>query len=276
MMLGMLVPLIATSMQGAELKAGMTITRSLKVAKRTYNLPSSDDLGKTAAVVVKGNNITVDFGGSTLLGRSLNRAPDTRTGTAVLVTGKNVVIRNLKAHGYKIGLIARNAPGLKIVDCDFSYNWKQRLLSTLDKEDSSDWMSFHKNEADEWLRFGAGVYLRNCDNFEVKNVTIRNGQCGLMLTNCNKGLVWNSDFSFLSAIGLGMYRSSENRIMHNNIDWCVRGYSHGRWNRGQDSAGILIYEQSHKNKFAYNSVTHGGDGFFLWAGQTTMDTGEGG
>jgi parallel beta-helix repeat protein len=28
--------------------------------------------------------------------------------------------------------------------------------------------------------------------------------------------------------------------------------------------------------FAFNSATHSGDGFFLWAGQTTMDSGQGG
>jgi hypothetical protein len=56
----------------------------------------------------------------------------------------------------------------------------------------------------------------------------------------------------------------------------VRGYSHGVYQRGQDSAGILVYEQSAENIFAYNSATHSGDGFFLWAGQYTMDTGEGG
>ena len=64
--------------------------------------------------------------------------------------------------------------------------------------------------------------------------------------------------------------------MHNRIDWCVRGYSHGFYNRGQDSAGLLMYEQSSRNVVAYNSVTHGGDGLFLWAGQSTMDTGTGG
>ena len=64
--------------------------------------------------------------------------------------------------------------------------------------------------------------------------------------------------------------------MHNRIDWCVRGYSHGFYNRGQDSAGLLIYEQSSRNIVAFNSVTHGGDGLFLWAGQSTMDTGQGG
>src|SRR5581483_5101438 len=30
------------------------------------------------------------------------------------------------------------------------------------------------------------------------------------------------------------------------------------------------------NIVAHNSMTHGGDGLFLWAGQSTMDTGEGG
>ena len=60
------------------------------------------------------------------------------------------------------------------------------------------------------------------------------------------------------------------------IDWCVRGYSHGFYNRGQDSAGLLMYEQSSRNVVAYNSITHSGDGLFLWAGQSTMDTGQGG
>jgi parallel beta-helix repeat protein len=91
------------------------------------------------------------------------------------------------------------------------------------------------------------------------------------MTNCNDGLIADNDFSFNSAIGIGMYRSSRNNIMHNKLDFNVRGYSHGFYNRGQDSAGILVFEQ-----FAYNSVTHCGDGFFLWAGQTTMDSGEGG
>ncbi|MGH7670313.1 MAG: PA14 domain-containing protein, partial [Gemmatimonadaceae bacterium] len=59
-------------------------------------------------------------------------------------------------------------------------------------------------------------------------------------------------------------------------DFDVRGYSEGFYRRGQDSAGLLVYEQSDSNVAAYNSVTHGGDGLFLWAGQTTMDSGLGG
>lgn len=247
-----------------------------RVRGRDLLMPGGTDDGKEAVITLAGDNKVWDFDGMVLRGSLATVEPNERKGTGVRVIGKNVTVRNLKVHGFKIGLIAEDAEGLKIERSDFSYNFKPRLMSTLEREDLSDWMSFHQNEKDEWIRFGAGIYLRNCDRATINRVVIRGGQCGLMITETDGATVINSDFSFLSAVGLGMYRSSNNRIMHNKIDWCLRGYSHGVYNRGQDSTGILIYEQSNKNVFAYNSVTHGGDGFFLWAGQTTMDSGAGG
>ena len=254
------------------------ITASGRVRKAEYSVPTPADYNdKTdGSIRIAGDNLVVDFQGAVLRGTPATAEPSDRKGTGIFVTGKNITILNAKVHGYKIGLQARNAPGLKLINSDFSYNWKQRLNSTLEKEDLSDWMSYHRNENDEWLRYGAAIYLRNCDDFEVKGCMAVGGQNGLMIMESDRGKVWNNNFSFLSSLGIGMYLSSENRIMHNKIDWCVRGFSYGVYNRGQDSAGILIYEQSNKNIFAYNSVTHGGDGFFHWAGQTTMDTGKGG
>jgi hypothetical protein len=263
-------------MEQLTLKAKTTIKKSSLVSPKVYRFANTWEDGKKAAIYVKGDNITVDFAGATLEGTPQTTEPNERVGTGLLISGKNVTVKNLKIRGYKFGVMAFNAPGLKLYNVDGSYNWKQRLLSTLDREDGADWMSYHQNEKNEWFRYGAAIYLRGCDGVEVKGCRAVGGQNGLMMTECSKGLIWNNDFSFLSSLGIGLYRSSENRIMHNNVDWCVRGYSHGKWNRGQDSAGILIYEQSNKNVFAYNSVTHGGDGFFLWAGQTTMDTGKGG
>lgn len=252
---------------------GMVVTKSCRLKPGVYTMASSQD---KPVVTIKGDGITVDCTGVEFRGSSMGVDPDKRAGTGVLVSGKNVTVRGLSVRGYKVGLRATGARGIKILGGDYSYNWKQHLGSTLAREDSADWMSYHKNEQDEWLRYGAAIYLRGCDNFEVKGVKAWGGQNGLMLTKCNNGKVWNNSFCFLSSLGVGMYRSSGNQVMHNNIDWCVRGYSHGVYNRGQDSAGILVYEQSNNNTFAYNSVTHGGDGFFLWAGQTTMDTGQGG
>ena len=261
------------AMVASHLSGQFTIVRPTKPG--TYVIKTSEDLSQPA-LVLKGNNETIDLKGMVFRGSDPSVEPDQRKGLGVRIIGNNLTIKNLNVHGYKVALWAENCKNLKLIDCDLSYNWKQHLGSTLEKEDETDWMSFHQNEKNEWMRYGAGAYFKNVSNFEVKNVKIVGGQCGLMLMNSNNGLVWNNNFSFLSGIGLGMYRSSNNRIMHNNIDWCVRGYSHGVYNRGQDSAGILIYEQSNKNVFAYNSVTHGGDGFFLWAGQSTMDTAKGG
>ena len=263
--------------QELTLKPGMAIAKSVKVKKLVYNFANSGDDGKTSAITIRADNVEIDFNGATLRGTSESVEPNERKGTAIIVKGKNVTIKNLKLRGYRNGIVAFDSPRIRVIDSDLSYGYKPRLLSTLDKEDGADWMSFHRNEDDQWLRERApAIYLRRSDAFEVKNVRVVGGQTALMLTESDFGLVWNNNFSFLSAVGVAMYKSSDNRIMHNKIDWCVRGFSFGVYNRGQDSSGIIIYEQSNRNVFAYNSVTHGGDGFFLWAGQTTMDTGKGG
>jgi len=263
----------------------MLITQSCRLKPGLYRLSNNEGTTKagdetiptfTPAITIKGNGITVDLTGVTLQGSPTTAYPDERRGLGILIEGKGVTIKNAHVHGYRVALMARHADGLKVIDSDFSYNWKQHLKSTVEREDESDWMSYHHNEHDEWLRYGAALSLWDCNHFTVKGTTAVGGQCGLMLTRCNDGLVYNDNFSFLSGLGIGMYRSSNNRIVHNRIDWDVRGFSYGVYNRGQDSAGILVFEQCNRNLIAYNSVTHGGDGFFLWAGQTTMDTGKGG
>jgi len=228
------------------------------------------------ALVIRGDGITVDFGGLTLRGTDPAVDPDRRTGLGVRIEGRNITLRNLSVHGYRVGILARNAPNLTLENLDASYNYRARLRSTTTKEDLADWMSYHQNERDEWLRYAAAVYLRNCDHARIKGLKVTGGQNGLMLTECDYGQVWNADIRYNSAIGLGLYRSSDNRVVHNRLDYNVRGHSNGVYNRGQDSAAILIYEQSHRNVFAYNRATHSGDGFFLWAGQSTMETAEGG
>jgi len=266
---------IAVTQAQVRLTPGKVISRSAVVAPRVYTIPTKEDLTQPA-IRISGNGITVDFHHAILQGTPQTAEPNERNGLGLLISGENVTVKNLIIRGYKVAIMARDCPGLKILDTNASYNWKQHLGSTLEKEDESDWQSYHHNENDEWLGYGAAIYLHGCTGFEVRGCTAEGGQCGLMMTRCDKGLIWNNDFSFLSGEGIGLYRTSHCRIMHNRVDWCVRGFSYGVYNRGQDSAGILIYEQSNDNVFAYNSVTHGGDGFFLWAGQHTMDTGEGG
>jgi hypothetical protein len=260
---------------GVPLRAGMVITSSLTIRPGTYRIPSRD-LDRPA-LTVRGSNLTIDFNGAELVGSDIDADPDSFAGLGILVDGgSHITIRNARVRGFKVGLLARDASRFHLTRSDFSHNWKQRLYSLVEHESLLDWMSYHQNDKNEWLRYGAAVYLDGCRDCEIDHVTAVQGQNGLMMTRTEGAKVWNNTFSFLSAIGIGMYRSSRNTVVHNKVDWCVRGYSHGFYNRGQDSAGILMYEQSSRNTVAHNSVTHGGDGLFLWAGQSTMDTGDGG
>lgn len=265
--------LLQTRAQEIRLLAGMKFTESGKIRAGHYSLPA----GRDTLFIAEGDNLVLDFSGVILSGAGKGQLPDAFSGVALLIRNAvNVTIRNLKAGGYKIALMARNVKGLKIEHCDFSYNYRQRLNSTQEREDLSDWMSYHQNEKDEWLRYGAGIYLRDCEEAVISGNRVTGGQNGLMMTRCNNGRVYNNDFSFNSGIGIGIYRSSGNQFCYNRLNFNVRGYSHGVYNRGQDSAGFLVYEQSSNNIFYRNSATHSGDGFFLWAGQTTMDSGQGG
>ncbi len=264
---------LAAQQRAIPFTPGMVVTRSTRIAPGSYRIPARDSVG----IIVRGSGITLDLRGVELVGDTTRNRPDRFAGSGILVVGgSGVTVRGVTIRGVKHGLVARGTRDLRLLDSDFSYNQKPRLYSGIEKESLVDWLTFHQDEKEEWLRFGAGVYLDGVVGGEIKGVTVRQGMNGLMLARTDSLLVWNSDFSFNSGLGIGMYRSSHNRIMHNRVDWNVRGYSHGFYNRGQDSAGLLMYEQSCHNIVAFNSVTHSGDGLFLWAGQTTMDSGKGG
>jgi parallel beta-helix repeat protein len=262
--------------QQVELKAGMKITASITVRKSVYALNAVDGL-QQPLIEISGNDIVVDFNNAILKGSNDKQLPNEFYGLAIWIKGgNNITIKNLNARGYKVAVMATDVEGLKIQNCNLSFNYRQRLNSTQEKEDISDWMSYHQNEKDEWLRYGAAMYLRNCSKSDIRNNIVTGGQCALMMTACNDNMVQDNNFSYNSAIGIGMYRSSNNRVLNNKLDFNVRGHSEGIYNRGQDSAAILVFEQCNRNMFAFNSATHSGDGFFLWAGQTTMDSGQGG
>jgi Right handed beta helix region/PA14 domain len=255
--------------------SGAILTNSATFAAGEHRLVSRDL--DHPAITIRASNVTIDFSGAVLRGADPDADQDTFTGVAVLVDGgDHVTLRNLTARGYKVGVLVRHSPNVHITGSDLGYNWKSRLYSLVEHESLADWLSYHHNESDEWLQGGAGIYLADSDGAEIDHTSVLQGQNGLMLARSNHAKIWNNNLSFLSGIGIGLYRASDNTIAHNKVDWCVRGYSEGFYNRGQDSAGILVYEQSNRNVIAFNSVTHGGDGLFLWAGQSTMDTGKGG
>ncbi|MBC8088507.1 MAG: right-handed parallel beta-helix repeat-containing protein [Phycisphaerae bacterium] len=277
LLLGAILPALEVRAQAhIELRRGLVITKSARVVPRVYNLAAHASTD-SALIVIRGDNITVDFSGAELRGASLESAPDEARGVAVRVEeGRNVRVINARIRGYRIGILAIGTRDLQLSGNNLSHNWKPRLFSVVEHESLVDWMSYHKNEKREWMRFGAGIYLEGVTGGELQNNVVEQGSNGLLMVRTDSLRVHDNSFSFNSALGIGLYRSNHNQIAGNSVDYNVRGYSHGFFRRGQDSAGLLMYEQSSHNVVAWNSMTHSGDGLFLWAGQTTMDTGQGG
>ena len=255
--------------QGMSLNTpGMEITKDAKIAKAVYSLNDPDGKG---ALRIKGDDITIDFQGATLDGAKPGQQPDEFAGTGVVLSGRNITIRNLKVQGYKVGIYALKCPGLTVEDADVSGNYQKHLRSTPEAEDGSDWLFPHNNDEQKWIvQYGAGLAVESSDKVTVCRVRARHGQNGIIIDRVNDSKIYDNDCSFLSGWGLAMWRSNRNVISRNAFDFCVRGYSHMVYNRGQDSAGILMFEQNSDNIIAENSVTHGGDGFFGFAGREAL------
>jgi parallel beta-helix repeat protein len=253
----------------------LALVNSATIRRGMHHVADADENG---VLHVRGNDLVVDFQGAALIGAADNTKPNEFKGRGIVIEDSSgVVLKNARVRGFKVGIYARNCRKLTIENCDLSDNWKQHLLSTPAAENAADWLFGHENDNNEWLRYGAAMYLDGCADFTVRNNTARRGENGVCLVRSHDGVVYDNDCSFNSGWGLALYRACRNRVAHNKLDWCIRGYSHGVYNRGQDSAGILVFEQCSDNIFAFNSATHGGDGFFLFAGLETIDeSGQGG
>ena len=203
-----MLPLLLALVQhppAIELRSGLVISHSARIVPRVYRL--------TAPITVKGDDLTVDFQGATLQGIAREADPDLARDTAIIVAGgHNVSMVRARVRGYKVGILARGTRGLALIGNDLSYNWKPRLFSLVEHESLVDWLSFHHNERDEWLRFGAAIYLADVTGGAVRDNTVEQGMNGLLLVRSNGLAIRDNNFSFNSGLGIGLYRSSDDKI----------------------------------------------------------------
>jgi len=277
-MMLMLTPLLACLLWSGEDLPTVTvqsddtpITRSCRIV-----IPAKmvlQDKNGDGVLHVQASDIVIEFAPESLLrGSDAQARPDQYEGYGIRIDGqKNVTIRGGRISGYRGGVWATNADGLVLEGIDGSDGRRQRLLSDRFVENRHDWLQPHVNDQNEWLvNYGAALYVEDSKDVTVRRCRVYRSQNALCLDRVNESKVYDNDFSFNSGWGIAMWRSSRNVISRNAVDFCVRGYSHEVYNRGQDSAGILVFEQNCDNVFAENSVTHGGDGFFGFAGQEAL------
>lgn len=231
------------------------------------------DANTNGVLHIAASGITVRFApGSELRGSASTNAWDTLRGIGIRVDGQvGVTIENARVHGFKNGLVATRANGMMISGGDFSDNYRQRLKSKRGGEANEDWLYPHRNDEVKWRdQYGGAVCVESSEGVTIRKIKVRRGQNGIILDRVDDSRIYDNDCSFLSGWGLAMWRSSRNRIDNNAFDFCIRGHLEGAYNRGQDSAGILAFEQCNENWFVNNSATHGGDGFFGFAGHEAI------
>ncbi|MBI5364336.1 MAG: right-handed parallel beta-helix repeat-containing protein [Planctomycetes bacterium] len=252
----------------------LEVRRSASVVAGTYVRPPLGAGGRGGVIVIANQKkVELDLTGVELRGVAKGTDLDQCSGFGLVVRDcEDVTIKGGVLGGYKGCIVATNTKGLVLDGITFDGFYGKHLLSTLQAEDGSDWLYPHENDADQWItNYGGAISLTDCDGATIRNCKARHGQNGILLTRSNGAKVEKNDASFLSGWGLAMYRSSKALVTENTFDYCVRGYSHDAYWRGQDSAGILMFERCCDNVFTWNSATHGGDGVFLYAGQDTVE-----
>lgn len=231
------------------------------------------DVDGDGVIHVLADGVVLDFArGAILRGAAAQTAGDKLAGVGIRVDGhKDVTIRNVRLTGFKVGIWATRADGLTIENADVQDIYRMRLASTPIAESGEDWLWPHRNDQGQWRDvYGGAIVVENSSGVTIRACTVRRSQNGIILDRVTGAKVYDNDCSFLSGWGLAMWRSSDNTITRNALDFCVRGYSHNVYNRGQDSAGILLFEQCSRNIIAENSATHGGDGLFGFAGHDAL------
>ena len=272
-----IISVVAAAMNGPVLPQrhvvsdDVLITESCRIVIKDGKV--IEDGNGNGVIQVGASDIVIEFArGAVLRGSPSDWRPDAYRGYGIRINGhENVIIRGACIHGFWGGLWATKAHGLTLDSLDVSDNRRAYLKSTPTAEDSSDWLYPHNNDKNEWLNtYGAALYIEDSNQVTVRTCTVHQGQNALCLDRVNNAKVYDNDFSFNSGWGIALWRCRHNVIMRNALNFCVRGYSHGVYNRGQDSAGILMFEQNSDNIIAENSATHSGDGFFGFAGREAL------
>lgn len=240
----------------------LAVRNSIRIKKGTYVVADRSGAG---VLRVEADNVEIDFQGATLsstTGLSRSACPpslerDQLAGIGVVINGhRNVKIRNANIHGYKWNIAIVNSKFCSVRDSDLSWSKAERIR----RGGKAVGSFLNLRDPDAWKQYGAGLWLERSSSCKVNKIRCTGSQNGILLMKSDTLDIRECDVSFNSGWGIGLQGSSQCILAWNLADFVNRPWGEG-W--GGDSAGIVVVNGSDKNSVVGNSVTHGGDGFFL-------------
>jgi parallel beta-helix repeat protein len=231
------------------------INHSVRVRPGHYLLP---DYWRKGALFIDGDDIVVDFQGAVLSAcPNPETGLDQHEGYGILIRNhRRVTIRNAVVRGFRYNIFVHGGDEILIENCDFSYGRSHRIFGGGVPRD--EWVVIR--DVNDWRTYGAGIWLERVHNAVVRRCRACRAQNGIVLADSTHSRLTDNDCSFNSGWGLALFAACDNVVSWNRADFCNRPWAGGL---GADASGMAVSGGSHRNLIVGNSLTHGGDGFFL-------------
>jgi parallel beta-helix repeat protein len=242
--------------KATTLRPGLTVTRSPTIARDSTLRADAPATG--GLITVKGKNIVVDFRNAVIRsGRDEIRARDTLEGTGILVEGsENVVLKNVNVQGFRFNIRVIDSKNVRVEGCEVGNSRAIRMMRGGRPVDTF----LVLRDPNVWREYGAGIWIERSSGCRIERSRGAGGTIGAALVDSTACTVHDNDFSFCGGWGVGLARTKRSVVSWNRLDFVNRVWA-GGW--GGDSAAIGVADDCDENYFVGNSMTHGGDGFFL-------------
>ncbi|MDF1838938.1 MAG: NosD domain-containing protein [Planctomycetota bacterium] len=256
---GQPVRALLTPNQGVALEIVATST----ILPGSYTVPVISGQEEQGILRLVGlSDVELDLTSVEMIGGDLETPQDEWKGVGLLIEDcENVRITGGVWKGYRQPILVRGSSNVIIESADCADLWSDGLQSTATGEDVADWIDPGGQRAKD---FPAAITAVDVEGFTVRFCKVRDARNGVLLSGVTGGLVHDNDFSFLSGWGIALIDSEDCTVAYNATEYNVRGYSHGAYAVGHNSAGIVLAGASHSNQVAFNRATHCGSGVLLW------------
>ncbi len=232
----------------------LTITRSVRFKPGSYLVRDAEGDG---VIKVGADNLTIDLAGVVLRGAKIGLAKDRYVGVGLAIDGhKNVIVKNARIGGYQYNIRVSDSSEIRLEDCVVGDSRAERI--SRGGEPINVWLGLRSMAS--WRRYGAAIWIERSRAVLVTRCKAHGAQNGLLLIETSGCRIQHNDFSFNSGWGIGLWRSSNNEVFWNLLDFVGRPWA---GSIGADAASLVVVNRSHKNWFIGNSMSHSGDGFFL-------------
>ncbi|TAL60639.1 MAG: hypothetical protein EPN88_15660, partial [Bacteroidetes bacterium] len=163
---------------------------------------------------------------------------------------KGIIIKNCTVKGFKYGLEAQNGTDIHIENSDFSGNSKGGQ--------NQEWLAALMNKTET----GGGILFQSITNSRILNSAAHNNIAGTSLFQSRNVEINGGDYSNNSGWGIRLITTTDSKIANLKADnnnringQCPQG--------GCESAGILLVQNSDRNRIENNSLNNSGDGFYI-------------